>query len=199
MSVFAKRNWAPIFSEEAHERCRKHLLSVGYREEDLKPIVWPDDAVHAHRDHLGDPWKFTTQADIRRKRQEDAKDTLRRVRGENEKRSKIQCLYVWVFYCHGISGFYVGWYTYIIGLNFSAALNFRCYSNRLVERLMRLYPLVEAETLFEPPDFEKWMREFAKKYKRHSPHFSRQGKSPVLCEVCGGDIKKIIKKIEWLH
>lgn len=209
LSTVIQRSWRPILSADGRRRAREHLLSLGHREEDLNPIEWPDDAVSAYQRHRGDPWQFITNADIRRNRQERAKERLTWVRGERFV-TKVQPMYVWVFFCHGIGGeicnpwgkrvggnLFCGWYTYLIGRGISVALNFRSNNWYLQDRVMELFPLVKAETLFDPPDFEKWMVEFAKKYQRYSPHFSCQGKAVVYAEVKNGHIQEITGKGKW--
>lgn len=203
------------FSVESRQRAKEHLLSLGYREKDLQPIVWPEDAVSAHRDFMGDPWEFTTKADIRRRRQEDAKETLQRIRKDGA--MKRLPLYVWVFHCPGIGGEMVGalghpgipirpvgttglmggWYTYIIGQGISVALNFRGYYQKIIGNVMELFPLVRATTLFDPPDFDEWMLAFVERYPKglwcDVPH----GKAPVWGEVEGNEIKRILGRAQW--
>lgn len=169
---------------EARQRARELLLARGYLEEHLKPIEWPDDAVSAHRDHSGQPWQFTTRADIRHRRQKSAKEVLWMKREFGV--LKRQPLYVWVFY--NPNWIYTGWYTYLIGTGISHALNFRSTDTKMIERLMQLFPLVEP-TLFGPGDFELWMKKFVKRYKVDKPGNRRQGKAPVWAEVTNGNAK----------
>ena len=79
MTVVIKRNFKRSADEsgflnltdEALERAKKYLLSCGYSDKSLQPIVWPDDAVSAYQAHCGAPWEFTTRADVKKKRQMD--------------------------------------------------------------------------------------------------------------------------------
>lgn len=208
-----------FFSPETRQRAKEHLLSIGYREEDLQPIVWPEDALSAHRDHAGQPWKFTTKVDIRRQRQEDAKQTLQRIRKDGAMRRVP--LYVWVFHCPGIfgadeiiepldttdlrsvhtTGIMGGWYTYLIGQNMgqeiSLALNFRGDWQKMIDRVMELFPLVKATTLFDGPDFDEWMLLFVERYPKGLWCDVPQGKAPVWAEVEGGQVKRILGRAKW--
>ena len=179
-------------SEDARKRAREHLISLGYKPEELQPIVWPDDAVSASRKHRYAPWEFVTKADIRRKRQERMKRILwwKREYGVCRRRP----LYVWVFRCPG--WVYEGWYTYLIGTNISCAMNFRGNNERLIARLMQLFPLIEPK-LFGPPDLDKWMAEFVRRYRRGTWCGKPQGKAPVWVEVEGTRIKRILARAEW--
>ena len=168
---------------------------------------------------------FTTKADIRRKRQEDAKEVLwfKREYGL----VKRVPVYVWVFHCPGIGGEMVGalghpdidagsgitnhpdirkvrtdglmggWYTYLIGQGISEALNFRGYAGKTIDRLMELFPLVKATTLFDGPDFDEWMLAFVEQYPKGLWCDVPQGKSPVWAEVKGGFVTKILGHAKW--
>lgn len=179
-------------SEEARRRAREHLKSAGYDVDRIQPLVWPDDAVSAHRKHRYAPWEFVTNADVRRQRQKRMESILWWKREYGVVRRMP--LYVWVFRCPG--WVFGGWYTYIIGTNISFALNFRGYAKSMIAQLMQLFPLIEP-TLFGPPDLDKWMAEFVKRYQRGTWCGKPQGKAPVWAEVEGTHIKRIIGRAQW--
>lgn len=208
-----KEGMSSWFTPEARQRAHEYLLSVGYTEDQLKPIEWPDDAVSAHRDHVGQPWRFTTKGDIRRCRQDRAKEILRYKREEGA--TKIRPLYVWVFHCPGIGGDMVGalghegirgvrsdglmsgWYAYLIGQGVSIALNFRGHYKKMIDRLMELFPLVKATTLFDGPDFDEWMRAFVERYPKGLWCDVPQGKAVVRAEVDGDSVIRILEVGQW--
>lgn len=179
-------------SDEAHRRAKEYLKSVGVRVERLQPLIWPDNAVSASREHRYSPWKFTYKVDILKRKQERMEHHLwwKREYGVTQRRP----LYVWVFWCPGVGGFaFRGWWLYLIGRGISS---YKDLSRKVVSRLMELFPLVES-TLYGPPDIGQWMIEFAKRYQRGSWCGKPQGKSPVWAEVRGNRIEKILGRAEW--
>ncbi|KKN74455.1 hypothetical protein LCGC14_0390750 [marine sediment metagenome] len=182
-----------LLSAAGRQRAKEYLISVGYREEQLQPIVWPEDAVSAYRDHMGQPWKFTTKADILRGKRERMEQNLRRKReyGIIHRRP----LYVWVFWCPGVGIFFRGWWIALIGRGYE-----RCrYLERdkiKISSLMKLFPLVEP-TLYGPPDIREWKREFVKRYQRGTWCGKPQGKAPIWAEVQGSSIERILGRAEW--
>ncbi len=175
------------------ERAREYLISMGHSPESLKPIVWPEGAVSAHRNHRGEPWQFVTVADLRRERQESAKKILARKRETAEKR----IAYVWTF-CVPDQAFFCGWWTYIIGCGFGEGGKYGL-PNELHERILELFPMVEAG-LFGPlnwKDEEKWQIAFANKYQKGLWCGRPQGKSPIWVNVRGGQIEEITGRAEW--
>jgi hypothetical protein len=192
----AIKHSAFALSDEARQRATEYLKSVGYTEEQLKPIEWPDDAISAYRDWPGAPWQFTTKADILRAKREHMELNLRQKRQSDivEKRA----LYVWVFYCPGISGFFEGWWSYLVGLNhdyhgggFKGNL-----AGRLLDQVRDLFPLVEKD-LFGNFNLELWMRRFIDKYPRGLWCGKPQGKAPVWALVHNGSVEKIISRAQW--
>jgi len=74
-------------------------------------IDWPEGAISAYRNHPGAPWRFTTKSDILRRKRERMENNLRLKREVGVVERKA--LYVWVFWCPGINGFfYRGWWVY---------------------------------------------------------------------------------------
>lgn len=181
-------------SPEARQRAREYLKSVGYGDKEIQPIIWPDDAVSASRRHRYAPWVFTTKADVRRQRQERMKRILywKREDGVVQRRA----LYVWVFWCPGVGGFaFKGWWTYIIGIGVSYGGKY-IHGGGMIAEAMKLYPLVEP-TLYGPPDLDRWMAEFVKRYQKGKWCGKPQGKAPVWAEVEGTRIKRILGRAEW--
>lgn len=181
-----------FLGEAGRQRAKEHLLSIGYREEQLKPIVWPEDAVSAHREHQYAPWEFTTKADILRGKRERQKQRLwmKREYGVIHRRA----LYVWVFWCPGIYGiFYRGWHIYLIGRGVESGKYFK--GSELCSQVRSLFPL--AQSLYGPPDIEEWKAEFVKRYQRGLRCGKPQGKAPIWAEVKGSSIEKILGRAEW--
>ena len=180
-------------SDDARRQAKEYLKSAGYDVERIQPLIWPDDAVSAYREHGYAPWQFTTKADVRRKRQEDAKHVLwfKREYGVVHKRA----LYVWVFFCPGINNFFFrGWYTYLEGVDISCGVDRR--DEGMISKIMELFPLVE-QPLFGQPNLDEWMKRFVKKYRRGTWCGKPQGKSPVWAEVQGSSIKRLLGRAEW--
>src|SRR3972149_6566405 len=98
----------PLLNGEGRKKAMEHLKYLGYKEKDLKPIVWPADAVSAYREYVGAPWDFKYKSDILRDKKEKMERNLLWKR-ESEIATRVP-LYVWVFWCPGISGFYRGWW-----------------------------------------------------------------------------------------
>lgn len=183
-----------LLSEEARKRATEHLKSLGYREEELQPIEWPEDAVSAYREHMYAPWQFTTKSDIRRQRRERMEHHLwwKREYGVIERRA----LYVWVFWCPGLFGFaYRGWWVYLIGRGIESG-KYLEQDTKTMSRLMELFPLVES-TLFGSPDIAKWKKEFVKRYRRGTWAGRPQAKAPVWAEVEGTRIRRILGRAKW--
>lgn len=185
-------------SDEARQRRKEYLETAGIRMEDVQPIVWPEGAVSACRDNMYDPWQYTTKADIRRRRQLSAKQVLQRKR-ESRVARKVP-LYVWVFWCHGMSfGLFRGWYTYLIG---NGTLR---YCDKIMRSAQNLFPFVaptlfntlEDDDLFDREEERKWQKEFVKRYRRGTWHGKPQGKAPVWGEVEGDQIIRITGRAQW--
>ena len=179
-------------SPEANQRATEYLRSVGWDVDRIKPLIWPEDAVSAYRDHPYDPWKFVTKLDVKQRRQREAKEVLWYKR--NDGVIKRRAAYVWVFWCPGISGiFFRGWYIYVIGNGFDWSGKL---SSKLGKRILELFPFVEP-VLFGTPNEKKWMGGFVKRFKKGKWGGRWQGKTPVWVEVKGCNITKIIERVEW--
>jgi len=181
-------------SEDARKRAYDHLKSLGYRDEELKPIEWPDDAVSAYRDNRHATWKFTTIADILRRKIEKMERNLRWKREYNiiEKRP----LYVWVFWCPGISDFFFkGWWIYLIGREISECVGER-KDNNIIKKLLELFPLIEPN-LFGWRDILKWKRKFVHNYRCGCWCGKPQGKAPVWAEINGDRVLRILGPAKW--
>ena len=187
-----------LLSAAGQRRAKEHLLSLGYTEEQLQPIIWPEDAVSAHRDHVGQPWEFTTKADILRRKCERHRNNRKHHRNWMESQiTHRRRLYVWVFWCPGISGIFEGWWTYIIGCGVKHGGKYSTDSN-LILQAMELFPVTDPR-LFDMDweQRERWMKEFAKRYQRGLWCGKPQGKAPIWAEVKGNSIEKILGRAEW--
>jgi len=197
MSCAVSRKFKISLSDDARRRATAHLISLGYREKQLQPIVWPEDAVSAYRRNIILPWEFTTNADLKRRRQERAKKILwwKREYGVIYRRP----LYVWVFWCPGISGIFEGWWTYIIGRGVEHGGKYTQDSD-LILRAMELFPMSESVLFGIEEDWqqrERWMKEFAKRYQRGVRCGKPQGKAPIWAKVEGNSIVKILGRAQW--
>jgi len=197
MSTVISRNFSISLSDEARERAREYLLSAGYREKDLKPIVWPEDAVNAYKEHPYAPWEFTTKADILRGKRERMENCLwfKREYGVTHRKP----LYVWVFWCPGISGLFEGLWTYIVGLgrDYQGGGYKGQLEGYLLDDVMRLFPLVDRPLFPDYRYYESWRRAFVKKYQRGLWCGRPQGKAPIRAEVRGSNIVKILGRAQW--
>ena len=196
MGTLINRNFSISLSEDARRRAREYLLSRGYREEQLKPIVWPEGAVSAHRRYSGAPWEFILKSDILRAKRERMERNLwwKREYGVIHRRP----LYIWVFWCPGVGGFaFRGWWTYIIGRGVEHGGK-RSVATEPILRAMELFPVIEPR-LFEEDwqQRERWMKEFVKRYRRGKWCGKPQGKAPIWAEIEGSSIVKILGRAEW--
>lgn len=182
-------------SDDAYRRAREHLKSAGIQVEDLQPLNWPEDAVSAYQKHMYAPWQYTTRTDIKRRRQEKAKKILWLKR--EYKTTQRRALYVWVFWCPGISGIFEGWWIYLVGIghNYRSGGHKGQVDGKLLDDLLRLFPLVEPD-LFEI-NWDKWMKKFVKKYHRGNWGGKPQGKAPIWAEVSNGPVEKILGRAKW--
>jgi len=196
MCTYINRNFSIPMSEDARRRARKHLLSRGYTEEQLKPIEWPEGAVSAYQSCLGAPWEFTLKSDILRAKREKMERDLQWKREEDVVLRRPA--YVWVFWCPGVGGFaFRGWWTYIIGHGFEYGGKYTQDSS-LTLRAMELFPIVEPISFEEDWQYrERWMKEFAKRYKRGTWCGKPQGKAPIWVEIKDNDIIKILGRAQW--
>lgn len=187
---------------EACERARKYLISVGYPPDCFKPIVWPDDAVSAHRDDCRDPWQFVTKGDIRRRRQKEAKDQLSVIREHGVIERRAIRLVVYYFPGYFTIGAFMGWYAALHGVNdFEQFLNFRCgVEGKIIRELMKLFPLVEQGLWHDGDIFKEWMKEFVEKYPirtRRKDMVKVIGSAPVWVEMVDRKVTKILELGRW--
>lgn len=197
MGTYVSINFSISISDKARQRARKHLLSLGYREEELKPIIWPEGAVSAYQSYRGAPWEFTTKADILRGKRERMENCLwwKREYVVTHRRP----LYVWVFWCPGISGFFEGLWTYLVGVgrDYHGGGYKGQLEGYLLDEVMRLFPLVERSLFPDYQYYESWRREFVKKYQCGFWCGKPQGKAPIWAEVRGDTIIKILGRAQW--
>lgn len=182
-------------TDEKRRRMREHLISMGVRIDRLQPLIWPEGAVSACREHMYGPWEYTLKSDILRAKRERRDRHRRWMESQINHRRR---LYVWVFWCPGVGGFaFRGWWTYIIGCGVEHG-GVHSTDSDLILRAMELFPVIEP-TLFQEDwqQREKWMKKFAKRYQRGLRCGKPQGKAPIWAEVKGGSIVKILGRAEW--
>ena len=193
-----RKGMKPAFALNDGQRKRvdEHLKSVGIDVDRLPKCIWPDDAVSAWQEHPYAPWQFRYKGDIRREKMDRMNQRLWYKREYG--RTEIRALYVWVFWCPGISGIFEGLWTYIVG-------NSRRYhgggykgevTGKLLGIVMDMFPVANPHPLF-PLEHRDWMPLFIKKYGRGKWCGKPQGKAPILAEVQHGRIKWIIGPAEW--
>lgn len=187
-------------SDDARRRAREYLASVGYDAARIQPIVWPEDAVSAYKAHTSAAWQFTTRADVLARRRELMEDNLQLKREDGVIRRVP--LYVWVFWCPGVSGVFRGWWTYFVGLNceYRGGGYKGEADGALWDRVQELFPVIDPilpgiERGWRQD--ERWMKEFARRYRRGTRSGEPQGKAPVWAEVEGGWIKRLLSRAEW--
>lgn len=194
-------------SDESRKRARKHLEYLNIQWDKIPPFDPPDDAVSASRKtSLGDyyqPWVYTTKADVLRKKRERKEENRQFVLWQEESNIiRRKPLYVWVFWCPGISGIFEGWWTYIIGSGIEYGGRY-CDDSDLIYQAMELFPVIEQTepTLFGiVHDWEQreiWMEEFAKRYQRGTRSGKPQGKALIWAEVKGNSIQRILGRGQW--
>lgn len=154
---------------------------------------WPADAVSACRDHVQDPWRFTTKADILQKKRKRQARRLWEKRHYGEVQQRY--MYVWVFFCPGLAGFaYRGWWVYIIGNGYDSG-KYLERDKETMTRLIQLFP-VSQPSLFAP-NIEEWKMEFVNRYRRGKWCGRPQGKAPIVVEMQGGRVVSILRRAEW--
>ena len=145
--------------------------------------------------------KVLTWEDVKQRRRERQKTLLEQKRSSYG-RIQVKPLYVWVFWCPGISGFFEGLWTYIVGLGreYHGGGYKGQLAGHLLDDVMRLFPVIE-QTLFSLKDDwrerEKWMKGFVKRYQRGFWCGKPQGKSLIWAEVEGSHIRRILGRAEW--
>lgn len=193
-----RKDCKPMISEEAYERLKQHLISMGYRENDLQPIVWPEGSISAYRDHSEQPWTFRYKADVLREKKERMDHNLwtKRKYGILEYRP----IYIWVFHCPGIfGGIFEGWWIYMVragGILRGGGCR-GSVEGHLLNQILEMFPLVDKGLFDNTIDIEEWKQAFVKKYQRGKWCRKPQGKAPVLAEIKNGCVNNIIKKLNW--
>lgn len=129
----------------------------------------------------------------RRKRQKQILERKRKPYGLIQKKP----LYVWVFWCPGISGIFEGLWTYFVGLgrDYHGGGYKGQVAGGLLDEVMRLFPV--CNSLF-PVSRNQWEEEFVKKYTRGKHCGRPQGKAPIWAEVQGSSVLRILGRAEWL-
>lgn len=162
-------------------------------------IPWPEGAVSAERRFPRDTWEFTTQTDLLRRRRKLMEQQLwwKREYGTVHRRA----LYVWVFWCPGISGFYEGWWVYLIGRDISYGKYLEQHTE-IMAKIMELFPVVQpslfpSQSLHRFPGAEEWKQDFVKRHQRGFWCGKPQGKAPVWAEVEELQVKRILSRTEW--
>jgi len=134
--------------------------------------------------------KVMTWADVKQSRRERQKEILA-LKRSNYDQIQRRPLYVWVFWCPGISGFFEGLWTYIVGVagDYHGGGYKGEVDGRLLDEVMRLFPVSVSRN--------QWQEEFVKKYPARDKHCGRpQGKAPIWAEVQGNSILKILGRAE---
>lgn len=113
----------------------------------------------------------------------------------------VQCraLYVWVF-CVPDDLIFCGWWTYLVGIggrDYHGGGYKGNVEGKLLDDLLRLFPLVRPGNLFGDVNLEEWKAEFVKRYQRGIWCGKPQGKAPVWAEIEGGSVRKILGRAEW--
>lgn len=128
---------------------------------------------------------------LRRKRQKDILARKREPYGQIQKKP----LYVWVFWCPGISGIFEGLWTYFVGLGreYHGGGYKGEVDGYLLDEVMRLFPVCNSF----PVSRKQWQENFIKKYTRGKHCGRPQGKAPIWAEVQGSSVVKILGRAEW--
>jgi len=188
MGVINRNFQFPELTEEQRQRAYQHLCQAGYDSDNMQPLIWPEGAVSASRDHPYQPWQYVYKSDVIRRKKEQQERNLRFKRDYNITSKRF--LYVWTFWCPDI---YTGWWTYLIGRDISYG-RYLDRNKNIVERLMELF---NPEPMLFDISFRDWQLWFVKKFQKGKWCGKPQGKSPVLAEVRGSHIERIIKRVEW--
>lgn len=139
--------------------------------------------------------KVYTWADVMQLRRKRQKEILALKRTPYDQIQK-KPLYLWVFWCPGISGIFEGIWTYIVGVGreYNGGGSKGQLDGHLLDEVMRLFPV--CNSLF-PVSRNQWEEEFVKKYTRGHWCGKPQGKAPIWAEVQGSDIINILGRAEW--
>jgi len=186
-------------SEESQRKAKEHLKSLGYDFDKQPKLVWPEGAVAAWNDHFYGQWQFRFMSDVQREKKEEMEQNLMWKRDSDK--TEIRALYVWVFWCPGISGFFFkGLWTYIrgIGREYHGGGIKGNLDGHLLDEVMELFPLVDRPLFPDWRYYDRWQKQFIKKYPAKTKWCGKpQGKSAVWAEVKGTWVNKIIARAEW--
>ena len=195
-----KKGHRPLWqlSEAGYAKAKEHLLAAGIDIDRSPKIDWPDDAVSAHREHIYAHWEYTTRSDVLKAR----KERMERCLWWKREYSVVQrrALYVWVFWCPGISGIFEGLWTYIVGIGrdyhgggYKGQVEGHC-----LEKVMELFPLVDKPLFPDWRYYDQWQEQFIKKYPAKTKWCGKpQGKAPVWALVKGGTVREILGRAQW--
>lgn len=153
---------------------------------------WSPHVVARIQEHPNGPWRSVTKDDVRHRKIEKMNRHLywKREYGLVQTRP----LYVWVFWCPGISGFaFRGWWLYLIGIGISEGKYLR---DSLKSQVLELFPLVEPD-IFTGYNFEKWKKEFVRRFPKGTHCGKPQGKAVIWAEVKGERIERLLRRDDW--
>lgn len=139
--------------------------------------------------------KVITWDEVKQRRRKRQKEILAEIRSPYDQIQK-KPLYIWVFWCPGISGFFKGLWTYIVGVgrDYHGGGHKGQLDGYLFDEVMRLFPVCNSSF---PVSRNHWEGEFIKKYTRGEWCGRPQGKAPIWAEVVGGSIERILGRAEW--
>ena len=181
-----------------YAKAKEQLLAAGIDMDRSPKINWPEGSVSASRDYMYDQWKYRYKSDILREKKERMESRLwwKREYGVVQRRA----LYVWVFWCPGISGLFEGLWSYIkgIGKEYHSGGKKGDLDGLLLDKVMELFPLVDKPLFPDWRYYEEWRKQFIKKYPSRTKWCGKQqGKAPVWAEVEGDSVNKILRRAEW--
>lgn len=198
--VRPKKGSRPLWKLSPEKRAMRDelLRGRGIDVERLPKLIWPEGSVSASQDHLYAPWQFKFKSDILREKREEMERAIewKRESGSVQRRA----LYVWVFWCPGISGFYEGWYTYLVGIGqeYGGGGHKGDVKGRLMDQVVDLFPVYDKPLFgWDWESREEWMLAFVRRHRRGTRSGKPQGKAPVWAEVRDGDVRNIISRAEW--
>lgn len=144
----------------------------------------PKGVLSLTRKHPGGEWVEYTRKQLSAQKTENQNFNI-----EYKRRSKkVAPCFVWVFLNN--SFLFGGWYAYIKTVRREYALNFRNINEKIVERIMELFPCgILASLAF----FERWMEEFAEEY-HHDGLGGRKKQGLVKCWCVvdeGGELEDV--------
>ena len=116
-------------------------------------------------------------------------------------------LYVWVFWCPGISNSsgvptilscFRGWWIYFVGhgCDYRGGGYKGNIEGTLFDEIMKMFPVENPHPLYAL-DEDEWMQLFAKQYQRGKWCGKPQGKAPIWAEVRGESVEKILGRAKW--